>query len=325
LRGDILDVYPFASDLPLRIELLDDEIESLRTFDPTDQRSIESFPHVDVCLAADHAEGDDAEGTLLIQLLAPDVSWVEVEPLRIEESAESLRIQLPAHERALRTYHAVRAERRRLLLQSLPADDVGFDARSVQSLEVGLRRAPEELRALASHGTRIVVLCETEAEAVRFSGLLQESGGVEGLATTVGTISRGFHLPGLALVAVNERELKGIAGLRRTSHAATRHRSRAIQSFFELKPRDHVVHAVHGLALFVGLERMQRGTGEEEHLHLRFADDVSLYVPASRIDLVQRYIGSGSTAVALDKIGSTSFRRRKEKVQRAGRSISPRS
>jgi transcription-repair coupling factor (superfamily II helicase) len=74
---------------------------------------------------------------------------------------------------------------------------------------------------------------------------------------------------------------------------------------------------VHGVALFLGLLRMERNGGEEEHLHLHFADDVAVYVPASRIDLVQRYVGSGSAAPPLDKVGGHVFRRRKEKVERA--------
>ena len=61
------------------------------------------------------------------------------------------------------------------------------------------------------------------------------------------------------------------------------HKVRALQSFFELKVGDLVVHAVHGLARFAGLKRMERSGGEEEHLHLLFAEEVSLFVPASRI------------------------------------------
>jgi transcription-repair coupling factor (superfamily II helicase) len=74
---------------------------------------------------------------------------------------------------------------------------------------------------------------------------------------------------------------------------------------------------VHGLALYKGLTRVARGGAEEEHLHLVFADEVSLYVPVTRIDLVQRYIGTGSGLPPLDRIGGQTFRRRREKVERA--------
>src|SRR5262249_22680179 len=60
-----------------------------------------------------------------------------------------------------------------------------------------------------------------------------------------------------------------------------------------------------------------RSGAPEDHLHLEFADEVSLYVPASRIDLVQRYVGSGAGAPQVDRLGGQSFRRRKEKVERA--------
>jgi transcription-repair coupling factor (superfamily II helicase) len=133
----------------------------------------------------------------------------------------------------------------------------------------------------------------------------------------VGGVSKGFRLPARKLAIVNHREIVGLLGKRAVAKVQSPHRVRALQSFFELKVGDVVVHSVHGVARFAGLKRMERGGGEEEHLHLLFAEDVSLYVPAARIDLVQRYIGTGSAAPPLDKIGSAAFRKRKEKVERA--------
>jgi transcription-repair coupling factor (superfamily II helicase) len=92
--------------------------------------------------------------------------------------------------------------------------------------------------------------------------------------------------------------------------------SRAIQSFFELGPKDLVVHAVHGIARFEGTELVHRGDGTEEHLRLCFQDEVKLLVPASKIHLVQKYVGSGGKA-PLDKLGGKGFQRRKEQVEEA--------
>jgi len=316
LRGDILDLFPFASDLPLRVELFEDEIESLRTFDPKDQRSIDTTEKLQVCLASDAGADRDGEGVLAVQLLGDGAVACEVEPLRVEEMAETLRIRLPAHERALARFRRACARLGGLSLQSLPGDVPGLDSRSVQGLEVGMREAPSALRAATADDTRVLVLCQTAPEEERFSAVLAESGGVPGVETRLGSVSKGFRLPALGLVLVNHRELKGVVGVRRRAPArAQHHHAKAIQSFFELKRGDLVVHAVHGLARYRGLERVERGGGEEEHLHLLFAGDVSLFVPASRIDLVQRYIGTGA-GVALDRIGGSAFKRRKERVQR---------
>jgi transcription-repair coupling factor (superfamily II helicase) len=76
------------------------------------------------------------------------------------------------------------------------------------------------------------------------------------------------------------------------------------------------VHAVHGIARFEGTELVHRGQGTEEHLRLCFQDDVKLLVPASKIHLVQKYVGSGGKA-PLDKLGGKGFQRRKEQVEEA--------
>jgi transcription-repair coupling factor (superfamily II helicase) len=329
LRGDIFDIFPLAADLPVRVELFDEEVESLRRFDPVLQTSVETLESVALSLASDPGGVEDGGGVLPVTLLAPTTVCVEIEPLRVEDRAEGLRIQSASHQRALLALRQAFAQRRRLALQSLPARELGsvqFETRSIQALTAGIRQAPELLREALRGGARVIVACRTPAEEHRFRQVLEEAGGVEGLETRVGGVSKGFRLPALQLVLVNHRELAGLTGARKASSPRGVHKTRALQSFFELKPGDFVVHAVHGLALYRGLQRMARGGGEEEHLHLEFAEEVSLFVPASRVDLVQRYIGSGSTLgkkkgalpmPALDRIGGQTFRKRREKVERA--------
>ncbi|HUR26643.1 MAG TPA: CarD family transcriptional regulator, partial [Planctomycetota bacterium] len=320
LRGEILDVFPRASDWPLRVEVFDDCVESLRRFDPALQTSIDQLERTSVSLASDPGGIEDGGGVQPHTLLSPTTIVVEVEPLRVEDRAEGLRIQSASHQRALLALRAAFATRKELELQSLPGNDVQFDTRSVQALSVGVRASPPVLREAAAGGTRVVVACRTPAEADRFQQVLDEAGGAPGVEIQVGNVSKGFRWPALDVLVVNHREVAGLGTVRRSSPARVAHKTRALQSFFELKPGDYVVHAVHGVALYRGLSRMTRGGGEEDHLHLEFADEVSLFVPGSRIDLVQRYVGAGgkgAIAPPLDKIGGQSFRRRREKVERA--------
>ena len=317
LRGDILDVFPFAADLPLRIELFDDEIESLRTFDPVDQRSVESLDAIEVCLVNDAATTEDEGHVEPMRVLAKSACYVEVEPLRIEDVAEGLRVQRAEHSQALLHLVAEVAERKHLKLASLPADHVNFDTRSVQALSVGMTEAPAALREIVEAGGEVVVVCQTEGEEKRLHELMAQRAGTDGIGTAVGVLGKGFRMNPGPLVVVGHRELVGIIGRGGATAKTKAHRTRAIQSFFELKIGDYVVHAVHGLARFHGLKKMERGEGTEEHLHLVFADEVAVFVPVSRIEIVQRYIGTSAGAPALDKVGGTSFRKRKEKVQRA--------
>jgi transcription-repair coupling factor (superfamily II helicase) len=315
LRGDILDIFPFASEEPLRIEMFEEEIESLRTFDPIEQRSTAKHDEIEVCLASDSGTLEDGDGTPVIDLMPEDALVIRLEPLRVEEKASSLQIQSPLYERALRVLEKGLSRRKILDLQSLPGEDLSLDTRSVQGLSSGVSAAAPELAQLSESGTRVIIACLTDAERDRM-GAQFEKAGFTGLELRVGYVSRGFRAPPWKLLIVGSHELKGTLGARqKKSSRAHQHKVKALQSFFELRPGDLVVHAVHGLSRYRGLKRMTRGSGEEEHLHLEFAGEVSLYVPASRIDMVQRYIGAGGAGLALDKIGGQAFRKRKEKVE----------
>ena len=200
LRGDILDLFPFAADLPLRVEIFEDEIESLRTFDPESQLSVETLTSLEVCTAAESATLESGEGTSLLGFLGPGAWIVEVEPLRVEEKAESLRNQSAAHERALRQFTSERADHSNLQLQSLPGEDRSLDTRSVKSLEVGMRQAAGALREAAASTGRVIVLCLNEAERHRLGETWVDEPGLDSVKLQIGSITRGFRIPAFDLL-----------------------------------------------------------------------------------------------------------------------------
>jgi transcription-repair coupling factor (superfamily II helicase) len=107
--------------------------------------------------------------------------------------------------------------------------------------------------------------------------------------------------------------------------------SRAIDSFLDLAEGDLVVHVSHGIARYRGMQLLERSsTGStrettapagskhaEEHLVLEFRDGAKLYVPASNIDLVQKYVGAAKAEPELSKLGGTAWQNRKERVEAA--------
>jgi transcription-repair coupling factor (superfamily II helicase) len=93
--------------------------------------------------------------------------------------------------------------------------------------------------------------------------------------------------------------------------------TRALDSLAELHPGDYVVHLTHGVAVYRGMERLAREQGEEDFLLLEFAEETRLYVPASRIDLVERFVGGDTRGPKLDRIGGRTWKRRKDRVARA--------
>ncbi|MEX1025761.1 MAG: DEAD/DEAH box helicase [Planctomycetota bacterium] len=316
LRGDIFDLFTFAADLPVRVELFDDEIESIRTFDPETQRSVESLDRTALLIAADAGGVTDGQGIPPLSILPATMVIVELEPLRIEDVAEGLRVRSTAHARGLVELRTGFRERQRLQLSSLPGETINFETKSIQSFALGVDQAAEALAKVSGEGENVFVFANDAAEAERWEKRFAKHTPRPEIVT--GSLSKGFRIPATQLVAIAHREVLGILGARgRQRTQKEQHKVRALENFFELKVGDLVVHAVHGLARFVGLEAIARAGGEEEHLELVFAEDVRVFVPVSRIDLVQRYIGAGANAPQLDKVGGQAFRKRKEKVERA--------
>jgi transcription-repair coupling factor (superfamily II helicase) len=99
--------------------------------------------------------------------------------------------------------------------------------------------------------------------------------------------------------------------------ARRRVESRALDSFLELVEGDLVVHVSHGIARYRGMQVLDKKGNAEEHLILEFREGVRVYVPASKIDLVQKYVGGAKTDPELSKLGGLGWQRKKEKVEAA--------
>jgi transcription-repair coupling factor (superfamily II helicase) len=93
--------------------------------------------------------------------------------------------------------------------------------------------------------------------------------------------------------------------------------SRAIDSFLDLHEGDLVVHVSQGIARYRGMHLLEKHGQAEEHLILEFREGTRIYVPASKIDLVQKYIGAGQSDPELSKLGGAGWQRKKDKVQAA--------
>jgi transcription-repair coupling factor (superfamily II helicase) len=83
----------------------------------------------------------------------------------------------------------------------------------------------------------------------------------------------------------------------------------------DLKPGDHVVHAEHGVSQYLGLREISQGDAQGDYMLLEFAGGSKLYVPLTRMDLIQRFRGGGESAPALDRMGGATWTRTKTRIK----------
>lgn len=169
----------------------------------------------------------------------------------------------------------------------------------------------EELTRFHDTGYDIKIFADTEAQANRISHLMDD---LE-LEVIPATISHGFLLPDVKIIAIQEDEIFGRR--KRRPRSVKTAKSSAIDTFVELNPGDFVVHVNYGIGRFKGIERIKAVGTERDYIQLQYADDETLFIPIEQVNLVQRYIGQQGHAPRLDKIGGKAWESRKSRVRRS--------
>jgi len=354
-RGGICDIFPPDAVDPVRLEFYGDELESVRTFAVSSQRSLEKQPSVRLLsVEAGHAQGLASRG-FITDYLPADSRVALVEPADLKEQANHF-FERVADATGLIVPQAAHANLVRLpnvTISALPRPSVEASVHlrveSVERFSGNVHRVRDELDAVAADDAqRVLIACQSEAECHRLVEVLRAGKLAQSnrLALVTGHIRAGFRLVEAGVVVLGSHELfhKDLlpAGAKFPGGKPGRRiESRAIDTFLDLNEGDYVVHVAHGIARFRGMRLLEKGdrkqqTGDteepseegsasspatEENLILEFRDQVFLYVPASRIDLVQKYVGGHQAHPELSKLGGLTWGRRKDKVAEAVRDM----
>ena len=334
-RGDIVDIFAPGESLPYRIEINEDRIESIRRFDPSTQRSVSTLDEVSIPTPS---AGPSAEGVLVTDFLSylPSDTLIVLDgPAEIQETGRIYRERLGDHDRLFEVtavlsqvadFDQLHLGRFGTALTSVD-DAFAFEVRSLTRFEGQAGEAVAELCRMCRDHT-VVVVCDNEGERRRLTELIvAEAGGQPGALTMpLGWLHRGFEwvlsrtfdtAPHRRTIVVGHHEVFQRQQPRRRIrkvYAAT-----ALEAWTDLKAGDLVVHVVHGIARFTGLQTLRKGdsTKKEEFLTLQFADQAMMHVPTSQIDLVQKYVGAAGHRPKLSKLGGTRWRKATEKVESA--------
>jgi transcription-repair coupling factor (superfamily II helicase) len=342
-RGGILDVFSPDAEAPYRLEFFGDEIESIRQFSPQTQRSLGQVDEADIAglpARSENAGNGNERGHLCDYL--PQDAWtvlVEVEELREQGKHYLERV---AEVTGLFSVEGVFQQLLRfpsVTVSALPSPSVEatchLRVESVERFSGEVGRVRDELDVVATQDV-VLIACHNEGECKRLSEVLAAGQVAQSdrLSLVTGRVRAGFRLiegvgsngSARSLIVLGGQELFHREEVRQVQ-PRRRLESRAIDSFLDLAEGDLVVHVSHGIARYCGMQLIEkepsgtrRGTETkhaEEHLILEFAAGVRVYVPASKIDLVQKYVGGAKTEPELSKFGGTSWQNRKARVQAA--------
>ena len=317
LRGGILDIFALDWQLPIRVEFFGDEIESMRRFDVTTQRSLETLDTIEVTVLK--LTGDDRDH--FAHFLPADAWFMLVEPDELQSEGR----RYLERQEDIEPFHSVGAafaETGRFAQVSVAGllaggeETVGrLPFESVERFSGELEKVRDELDR-ATGDDEIILVCQTEAESQRLHELFASTRtAAKGkLHFAIGALQSGFRLTGDGLVLLSGAEIFRRTDIRRPSQ---RRLGKAIDSFLTLREGDLVVHLSHGIGRYRGLKLLDKEGQKEEHLEIEFHGGTKIYVPSTMIDLVQKYVGGRKTRPSLARIGGQSWLRQKQAVESA--------
>ncbi|NQT18752.1 MAG: transcription-repair coupling factor [Planctomycetes bacterium] len=327
IRGGILDIFPAGADNPIRAEFFGDQIESLREFEVSTQRSIKPLERYQLAgVSRDETASLLAAADLSTSLFTylPKSSWIVLhEPIGVQERAESIAAALGESEEFF-TFRGIYAASRQYVsihATGLPAasDLPAFDFHTGTAERFGgdLKQIIEELHRQVELNEALHIYCENEAQEKRLKEVLKDTNLADEpkLIFERGFLSAGFRLEQPPVACIGHHEI--FSRYQRLRTVRPRRRGAPIESFLELHKGDYVVHVAHGIAKFRGMETLRREGEMQEFLLLEFAQKTKLYVPASKIDLVQRYVGPFRARPRLSTLGGKRWGEKKVEAKRA--------
>lgn len=124
-----------------------------------------------------------------------------------------------------------------------------------------------------------------------------------------------ISFPSIKWVVVSEKDLLGRGVVQ--AEVTTKKRDVFFESLRDLKIGDYVVHIDHGIGLYKGIETIKRLGHQEDFVNIEYKGKDKLLLPVERLDLIQKYKGPEGFSPQLDKLGTSSFKKRKEKAKKA--------
>ena len=217
-----------------------------------------------------------------------------------------------------------------------PRGLLSISARQLSSYGGSLETAVNDLEHYRSGGQAVLVLCGGETRARNLLRMLEDRGIPASLdlagetlpapgevRLTVGALSAGSEWPALHLAVLTEGQLLAPARKQRQRRAKQDSNRQKIQSYTDLSPGDLVVHVHHGVGRFAGIQRMPVDGVEKDYIKIDYAGGDCLYVPATQLDQVSKYIGGGEDQehARLNKLGGTEWARQKTRAKKAAKDL----
>ncbi len=346
IRGGIVDIFSFGNELPYRVELFDDTVESIRTFDPTDQLSRRNIAKV-LIVPNINTRFSRADKVSLFRVLPRDTTiWVrDLDMLtdRLQTCFDSAagyatRIALieddvlkdllrdrafvqPGQVLAdLQEFGLIQCDKVSALLRN-PGAEISFEAAPQPSFNKQFDLLIRDLKENTKAGFTNYLFTDNPRQVERFYSIFADLNADVRFEPVGIALDQGFTDKALKIACYTDHQIFQRFHTYRLRKRFSREQALNLKLLKELQPGDYVTHIDHGVGRYSGLEKIEFNGQVQEAVRLIYQNNDLLYVGINSLHKISKYVGKEGTEPKLHKLGSDTWKTLKARTKKKVKDI----
>ncbi len=337
LRGGIVDVYSYASEYPFRIELFGDEVESLRSFDPETQLSVETVRQINIVPNIQEKLEHESRESFFTFLPEAAVLWFKDVELTLEiveksfEQAEAALLEVTGGGVQVVSDPETLYETRRGFLNKIKTfktvefgrrfyfkneNKILYSSKPQPSFNKDFPRLIEDLNDNQEQGFVNVIAAEQPKQLDRLQSIFADLNPYVKFRPLNIALREGFIDDQLKLACYTDHQIFSRYHKYKLKVKFNKAKAITLKELKTLQPGDFVTHVDYGIGRFAGMEKRDVNGQEQEAVRLVYRDNDLLYVSVHNLHKIAKYTGREGTPPQMNKLGSGEWDAKKSRVKK---------
>jgi len=344
MRGGIIDVFSFANELPYRIELFGNEIESIRTFDPDTQLSMEAKKSIGIIPNLHTTFINEAKQSFLSFLPKNTKIWFKDVQLTLDtinkyhENAQASFDEILSKSNQTQVIQNPKLlfETHESLLEDLEKHDIiefgnryyfdpitsfNFDAEPQPSFNKNFELIAENLVDHLEKNYKIIIAADSFIQINRLTAIFEEINHKLTFNTLNISLRNGFIDHENKTVCYTDHQLFERYHKFKSGQKYSKSKALTLNELKSLQTGDYVTHIDYGVGRFVGLDKIDINGNQQEAMRLIYKDDDILYVSIYSLHKISKYSGKEGIPPTMSKLGSPDWENKKNRVRKKVKDI----
>jgi len=330
VRGSIIDIFSYSSDRPYRIDFFGDDIESIRSFNPDDQLSIERLKEISIVPNVQDISIEKTQEDITGFITPSSIIWHDSFSL-IKDKIDSI-----YHSQWAKDESSIQGERNELAINGdiLEAAISKFSMVEFSSgpyfensIRYSFNTTPQpsfnkdfellgaRLVENSNNGYNNLIISESESQIERIKDIFSEISPDLSFETKLANLHEGFTDHDLEISIFTDHQIFDRYHKFRIKGIFSPKESLSIKELTSLNPGDYVVHIDHGIGRFGGLEKVEINGKIQENIKLVYKDNDTLFVGIHALHRISKYKGKDSGEPRIYKLGTGAWQKLKSRTK----------